>query len=228
MKEKYPRTMHFPFSPGTTSDDRIASVYSNFEGPRIIITEKLDGQNDCVKKKGVYARSHAAPSELPWDRVIWDIQARIKDALDELFHIFGENMYAIHSLQYTELISYYYIFGIRDNNIWLSWDDVVKYAELFELPTVPVLFDGTTDDIKSLVEKLVSEPSVLGGFDTQTGQKMKEGVVVRIADAFEETFPNKKNYCFENVIKWVRKDHVNTDEHWTRNWKVASLNYNLL
>lgn len=27
----------------------------------------------------------------------------------------------------------------------------------------------------------------------------------------------------ENVMKWVRKDHVQTDEHWTRNWKKAKI-----
>lgn len=26
-------------------------------------------------------------------------------------------------------------------------------------------------------------------------------------------------------MKWVRKGHVQTDEHWTRNWKKAKINY---
>ena len=27
----------------------------------------------------------------------------------------------------------------------------------------------------------------------------------------------------ENVFKYVRKNHVSTDEHWSRNWKRAPL-----
>ena len=45
----------------------------------------------------------------------------------------------------------------------------------------------------------------------------KEGIVMRLADSFPiEEFPN----C---VCKWVRPHHVQTGEHWTRNWKKAEL-----
>ena len=29
----------------------------------------------------------------------------------------------------------------------------------------------------------------------------------------------------DNVQKWVRKNHVQTDIHWTKNWKQANINY---
>lgn len=45
----------------------------------------------------------------------------------------------------------------------------------------------------------------------------KEGVVMRLTSSYGiEEFPN----C---VCKWVRPHHVQTDEHWTRNWKKAEL-----
>jgi hypothetical protein len=45
----------------------------------------------------------------------------------------------------------------------------------------------------------------------------KEGVVIRLANEFDgEDFPNY-------VCKYVRANHVQTDEHWTRNWKKAEL-----
>jgi hypothetical protein len=43
--DKYPRTYHFPFSPGTTSDDRIAKNTNILYKRPVIITEKLDGEN---------------------------------------------------------------------------------------------------------------------------------------------------------------------------------------
>ena len=88
---KYPRSLHFPFSLSITSDDRISDQYDFLENKEIVISEKLDGQNDMISNKGVYARSHATFTEHPWDRAIWDIQRRIKDTLHDDEHIFGEN-----------------------------------------------------------------------------------------------------------------------------------------
>ena len=31
------------------------------------------------------------------------------------------------------------------------------------------------------------------------------------------------NEFSHSVCKWVRPNHVQTDEHWTRNWKKAEL-----
>ena len=44
-----------------------------------------------------------------------------------------------------------------------------------------------------------------------------EGIVSRNANTFGvDAFK-------QNVFKYVRKDHVKTDEHWTRRWKRAPL-----
>lgn len=129
-------------------------------------------------------------------------------------YIFGEGMEAIHSIEYTNLTSVFYTFGIRENDIFLSWDEVVEYSYLLDLPLVPVLYRGVVDTEESLeeiVQKLCMGDSKLGG--------ELEGVVVRVTSSF----PNGE---FEkNVIKWVRKGHVQTDSHWTRNWKKAKINY---
>lgn len=50
----------------------------------------------------------------------------------------------------------------------------------------------------------------------------KEGVVVRTRDSFDN------NDFATHVAKFVRIGHVQTDEHWTRNWKRAILHYELL
>jgi hypothetical protein len=203
---KYNRTYHLPWSPGTTSDSLI--------GIDIVITEKLDGENAGMTKDGVYARSHAAFTTSPWSREVRQIHERIKRDLSEGVFLFGENMEGIHSIEYSNLTSYFYIFGVRDNNIWISWDAVEEYSYLLDLPTVPVLFKGQVNsgkELKELTESLTSQPSSLGG--------NREGIVVRNADMFHN------DDFAKNVLKWVRKGHVNTDEHWTRNWKKAKINY---
>ena len=40
---KYNRSFHLNFSPGATSDDKIADNINNLIGREIVITEKLDG-----------------------------------------------------------------------------------------------------------------------------------------------------------------------------------------
>jgi len=209
---KYNRTYNFPFSPGATNDDRIADSMSNLVGQEIVITEKLDGENTGMTRGGVYARSHAAYTTSPWSREVRQIHDRIKFDIPEDVFIFGENMEGIHSIEYTNLTSYFYIFGIRDNNIWIPWRDVEDWAFLLDIPTVPVLFKGVVNsekELQALVEKLSNEPSALGG--------AREGIVCRNASLFH-------NDDFStNLLKWVRKGHVQTDEHWTRNWKKAKL-----
>jgi hypothetical protein len=207
---KYPRTYHFPFSPGTTSDDRINHDWLSLLQHEIVVTEKLDGENTCIKRDGVYARSHAAPTRNPWAKNMWDIWENVKNSLGDL-DVFGENLYGLHSIEYTLLNSHFYIFGMRDGDTWLAWDEVVFYAQLLELPIVPVFQRGvlTENDVKIGIKTALTEGSKLGG--------ECEGVVCRTAQTFDnQDFSN-------NVLKYVRHNHVKTDEHWTRNWQRAKL-----
>ena len=217
---KYPRTFHLPFSPGTTSDDRIArDIDALFREP-VVITEKLDGENTCINRFGVFARSHGAPTRNPWATYLWDRWNVLKTMLGDL-EIFGESLYAVHSIEYTGLQAHFYVFAIRDNARWLSWDEVEFYAGLIDLPTVPVLFRGMieADALEPLVLRLVREPSFLS--DPDLGASEREGVVARVArELTDEEFDT-------HVFKWVRKGHVRTTEHWTRNWRRAPLNSEL-
>ena len=51
ISEKYGRTYHYPFSPGTTSDDRINHTYwEDIQRIKTLVhTEKLDGENNCLR-----------------------------------------------------------------------------------------------------------------------------------------------------------------------------------
>lgn len=210
---KYPRTYHLPYSKGTTNDDKISKDVNYLLGKDIVITEKLDGSNSCIKKDGVYGRSHAEFTTNPWDVELKKLHSIIGNYLNDETYVFGESLYAIHSIEYTNLKSYFYIFGVREHTKWLSWNEVEEYAYLLDIPTVPVLFRGiinTEKELQTIVEALVKQPSKLGG--------PREGIVIRSADSFED------DDFAENVMKWVRANHVTTTKHWTRNWKKAKLN----
>lgn len=209
---KYGRTYHLPFSEGVTSDDKILWDWQTLLEQPILITEKLDGENSCLKSTGAYARSHLSPTRNPWAKNMWEIWERIKHDLGTL-EIFGENLYGIHSIEYECLSYHFYVFAIRDGDQWLSWEEVLFYAELLELPTVPVLEAGsfTEEMVKNFIEKRMMLGSVFGG-DC-------EGFVLRNANSYSaDKFKH-------NVLKFVRKNHVKTNEHWTRYWKRAALWY---
>ena len=216
---KYPRTYHLPYSPGATKDDKKLQDgwFINYVGEEIVITAKLDGENIHMTQKDCYARSDGAPTRSPWSRNIWDPQEglywKIKSLIGPNETIFGENLYGEHSIHYNKLTDYFHLFAANDGVNWYSWDDVKMLADIMNIPHVPELWRGIVykeNDLQKLVEKYVHESEWYGD--------IREGVVVRLTKSFPiEDFS-------KYVCKWVRPNHVTTDEHWTKNWKKAELN----
>ncbi len=247
-QDKYGRCLHAHISLGTTSDDRFMPngyVKAFADMPGLVMTEKLDGQNNCFKKEGVFARSHVAPTEHLWDKPMRERWELIKNDLGSI-ELFGESMYGIHSVAYKNLESYYYMFAARENGRWMSWEEVKFYAEMFDFPTVPeieiktalkdfyredvdenkLLADWLAANIGMPWEESINTPGLLGGYDPKTGEDASEGFVIRNIDGYEsrnsgviDVHENE----FANVLKLVRPGHVKTDEHWTKTWKPAEL-----
>lgn len=230
---KYPRTYHYDFSLGSTSDDKINhNWWENVcKIEQIVHTEKLDGESTMIGPSGVFARSHAAPTKHPWANYLKERWSFIKDDLESMgLEIFGENLYAIHSIEYPNIEEHFYVFAVRQKGVWLSWFEVCEWAEYFNFKTVPLIgrsypttFEDSNvgkDDYTDLIIKMVSDSSMFGSIDVENNELcVMEGVVSRNADSFSvETFK-------ENVFKYVRPSHVKTDQHWTRNWKRARLKH---
>ncbi len=202
---KYNRTLHLPWSPGGTSDDkRLGSVEHLLNKP-LVLTEKMDGSNVCLEARACYARSHGgAPSHPSFD-AFKAFHASVKSRVGSKTQIFGEWLYARHSIGYTKLPGHFLVFGVRDfgSMAWATWDYVAVVAEEIGTPTVPVLATVTVrsaKELENLTTKLAGAAGVCGGD--------REGVVVRVAG----TFSDQK---FElSMAKWVRADHVQTDDHW--------------
>lgn len=226
LSRKYGRTFHYPFSPGTTSDDRINHDYWQDLGEikKVVHTEKLDGENTCLNRYGVFARSHASPTIHPWANYLKERWNSFKNDLGEV-EIFGENIYAIHSIQYAEIEHHFYVFGVRVLDQWLSWEEIEFYAGLLDFPTVPVLGEGIVEEhreqsFKEEVLTITQAPSTFQSTDVITEESCSmEGIVTRNVEAY--TVDDFKR----NVFKFVRKDHVKTDQHWSRNWKRAPLKW---
>lgn len=84
---KYPSTQHLPFSPGLGDGDTQLSESACglfFEGsPLLVLTEKLDGGNCCVKHSEVYARTHKHPARHPWFDTLIQLGSAMKLSVTE-------------------------------------------------------------------------------------------------------------------------------------------------
>ena len=136
MRVKYPRTFHFPWSPGASSDDKTLSSVSHFVNREVVATEKMDGENTSGYSDGyIHARSldsNNHPSR-NWVKRFWSERYY---NLPDGWRLCGENVYASHSIMYDELKSYFLGFSIWDGNQCLSWDDTLFWFQ--ELGITPV------------------------------------------------------------------------------------------
>jgi hypothetical protein len=111
--KKYPRTYHLPFSPEVHSDDKVCNVSDIItiinSGIEVVITEKLDGGNCCLSSDGVYARSHSQVTSCPTFNYIKNVHyyPNLLNILESNIKVFGENLFAIHSLEYHNIIPYF-------------------------------------------------------------------------------------------------------------------------
>jgi hypothetical protein len=203
-RKKFSRTFHFPWSQGATDDDKthsITDIEQMFTGREVVISEKLDGENTTIYSDG-FCHARSLDSAHHASRTYAKAKAaEIGCDLPKGWRLVGENVYAKHSIAYSELPDYFILFGIVDDkNNARPWTEVEEWSELLGIPHVPVIYKGIWDQDK--VMKLYPFKSKVGG-DTA------EGYVVRIADGFPMS-----QYA-QNTAKFVRKNHVQTDQHWS-------------
>jgi len=221
---KFPRTPHLPWSPGFSGDDvRLASL-DHFSNKTLIITEKLDGENITVYSDGyVHARSIDGTSHPSRDYFKGTIKSKLRKSVPNFGYIpvlpdgwraCFEYLYAIHSIEYERLPSYIFLIGIVDQfNNAMDWDIVKLYSNYFEVPTVPEI---------SIIESGDNWEHILRDKEQTIMAKSKfgstiEGYVIRNYNGFSMAEYGK------NVAKYVRAGHVVSEDHWTKNWKRATI-----
>ena len=207
---KYPRTPYWPQSP---SCGRLVADPGNFLGRECIITEKVDGSNTLLHDGKVYARSVTEPSRDKWFAMVKKHHAWKTAGLDRLY-IYGEDIYGVHSIEYNAVPEErtFMAFAIRVGSTFLSFDDMDRLClQDYGIPVVPVLWRG-------LVYKWSALNEILGWAANMVSLGTEsEGVVLRTA----EEFPVDRFGA--HVCKWVRPNHVQTDQHWRSNWRKCKV-----
>lgn len=198
MNIKYPRTLHLPWSKGKTSDDKVLSNVDHFKDQYVIVTEKMDGENTTLYRDGLHARSINSRNH-PSRNWLKAYHSKIAHEIPIRWRICGENLYAKHSIFYTELKSYFLVFSIwNSENICCDWNTTKEFIEILDLKSVPIFWEGIFDI------------SVMMNLTESLNYEIHEGYVVRLANEFKYKDFNK------SVAKFVRKNHIQTNTHWMK------------
>ena len=117
--------------------------------------------------------------------------------LNPSYRICGENLFAEHSISYNNLESYFYGFSLWRDDLCIAWERTLAFFSQYLVVPVPVLYIGLWDE--KICQTLMNESTEKGTM---------EGYVVRTIKSFNI------NEFDKNVAKFVRANHVQTDEHW--------------
>ena len=220
-RTKYPRTMNLPWSDSETSDDVWWKDTDAFHDMEVVITEKMDGECTTIYSDGfVHARSVDSQHH-PSRSWIKALAAGICHRFSSRWRVCGENMFAWHSIFYTELPTYFFIYGVYDGDDYcLHWEEVEEVARMLDLPTVPVLWKGWWDEFPGHDEFWTGQsryPTFSSTIDPNEGIPQfpddfepcnSEGYVIRRADDF------RYGQFARNCAKYVRPNHVQTTSNW--------------
>ncbi|MER6143213.1 RNA ligase family protein [Streptomyces sparsogenes] len=156
MIRKYPRTPHLQGSRLQPGDEDLAAVpFAEIAGRHLVVEEKLDGANAAISftpegELRLQSRGHfltGGPRERhfspfkAWAALVRDL---LWPRLGSRYVLYGEWLYAKHTVYYDALPHYFCEFDVldRDQGVFLS---TVRRGELLEgLPvhSVPVLHTG--------------------------------------------------------------------------------------
>jgi hypothetical protein len=166
---KYPRTPHLFGSKGTADDKHLDEKRSQalIADPSLIVEEKLDGTNvgmhfNEAGELVLQCRGHLITEGMHPQYDLFKQWANVKrnvleDRLADRYIMFGEWMYARHSIWYRQLSHYFYEFDIYDKKAraFLGLEKRLEILNDSGIETVPVVHRGeaTQKELLALIDK---------------------------------------------------------------------------
>jgi hypothetical protein len=191
---KYPRTPHLFGSKGTDDDKHLGRTESEefIANRSLIVEEKLDGTNVGIHftsrgRMVLQCRGHEITEGMHPQYDLfkqWTCVKRplLESMLGNRFILYGEWLYARHSVHYRALPHYFFEFDIYDKDVtqFLDLNTRLRMLEGTRLHTVPVLRRGaaTAEELRGLIG-----PSAFDSrFDNPTTgriDQLMEGIYLR-------------------------------------------------
>ncbi len=166
--KKYPRTPHLEGSRLQPGDEDLSQIdFSTIEGRHIVIEEKIDGANSAISfdEDGtllLQSRGHylgGGSREVHYDFFKQWASAHTDEFFEVLgtrYIMYGEWMYAKHSMYYDALPAYFMEFDIfdRERGVYLDTNERKKLTGKMPISSVKVLAEGNFGSKKEILKHL--------------------------------------------------------------------------
>lgn len=228
---KYPRTPHLFGSRGTDDDKHLGEAESKafIADESLIIEEKIDGTNVGIhfSEAGelvLQCRGHLITEGMHPQYDLFKQWASVKrrvleNTLGSRFIVFGEWVYARHSISYRKLTHYFFEFDIYDKER-AEFLDLERRLSLLEgtgVETVPIVHTGSVS--REELKKLIGSSRFDSRFENPvTGQpdSLMEGLYLR----------TEAGGAVSGRAKFVRPEFVEKikqSTHWQHQQMVPNL-----
>ena len=227
---KYPRTPHLFGSKGTDDDKHLGEAESVdfIADDSLIIEEKIDGTNVGIHfsddgEIALQCRGHLITEGMHPQYDLFKQWAAVKrhaleDRLQNRFIMFGEWVYARHSVFYQRLSHYFYEFDIYDKEIgaFIDLEQRVGLLEGAGIETVPIVHTGVLK--RNELEGLIGPSQFDSQFDNPLNNQadnLMEGVYLR----------TEANGVVTGRAKFVRPEFVEKikqSTHWQQQIMVPN------
>ena len=228
---KYPRTPHLFGSRGTEDDKHLGQKASLefIADPSLIVEEKLDGTNVGIHftsagRMVLQCRGHEITTGMHAQYDLfkqWVMGKRpvLEATLEDRLLLFGEWLYAKHSVHYRGLPHYFFEFDIYDKErqVFLDLASRLEVLDGTGIPTVPVVHRGpvTPADLPALIGPSRFDSQFENPLSGRTDSLM-EGLYLR----------TEALGCVKGRAKFVRAEFVEKvkqSEHWQHQAMVPNL-----
>ena len=239
--KKYPRTPHLSGSKLQVGDEDLSQIsFSELDGKHLVVEEKCDGANSAIsfdetgalylQSRGHYLtggyRERHYNLLKQWANVHREAFYRV---LGKRYIMYGEWMYAKHSVYYDALPHYFLEFDIWDREKECFLDTPSRRILTAQMPvaSVPVLKEGVFSSKKELLDLIGPSLYIRPGHMTRLreyceregldgerqcqetdGSGMMEGLYLKV----------EEDGCVTERLKYVRASFIQcimaSDSHW--------------
>lgn len=238
---KYPRTQHLEGSALQEGDNDLSQIpFSEVKGKYLVLEEKMDGANSAISFVGdklmQQSRGHyltGGPRERHFDLFkAWAsvYRQQLFELLGERYIMYGEWLFAKHTIYYNSLPSYFMEFDILDTETGEFLDTETRKQMLSKydfIHSVKVLKFGEFKTLSDLTCLITPSYFIEGDHINQLSKKTEQSGY-KVEQVIKETNPSnlmeglyiklEENGRVCGRYKYVRPDFLQTvfesDSHW--------------
>lgn len=238
---KYPRTRHIEGSRLQPGDEDLSAVpFAELADQHLVVEEKIDGANAglsfdaqgelLLQSRGHYLTGGAREKHFALLKTWASVHQRpLRARLGQRYIVYGEWVYARHTIFYDQLPHYFLEFDVYDRgrHVFLSTPRRRELLEGLPIVSVPVIHEGPLSRLETLTEMV--RPALYKGPAWRA--RLEAAVTERGLDverALRETDPSPlseglyvKHEDAEQVLgryKWVRASFLtavaDSGSHW--------------